>query len=52
MIMILYILLALLMFSFCIFAFIACWGMFEDTEVGQIFLERMKKKKEDREEQS
>lgn len=49
--MILYILLALLMFSFCIFAFIACWGMFEDTEVGQMIIERMREKHEERKEE-
>ena len=48
---ILYILFALLLFVFCIFGCIVCWGMFEDTEAGQMIIERMRKKHEEREEE-
>lgn len=48
---ILYILVALLLFVFCILGCIVCWEMFEDTEVGQMIIERMRKKHEERKEE-
>lgn len=48
---VLYALFALLLFVFCIFGCIACWGIFEDTEVGQMVVERIRKKHGEREEE-
>lgn len=47
----LYISVVALLFAVCMFALVACWGIFEDTEVGQMIVERMKKKHEKRREE-
>lgn len=48
---VLYISVVTLLFAFCMFALVACWGIFEDTEVGQMVIDRIKKKHGEREEE-